>query len=143
MSKCTIILHPDGTQTTRLPGDVVLPYDEMKSIVGGPIELVRVLREDLPGYVFTYMVCNETGYLDKLPRNQKATDLYLANVRRQFPDSPNPMQEARAAYRRQMEARGATVIDAVPDYDHSDPHVCGTVIWFKGWTCDELLEAGL
>lgn len=148
--KRIVIIEPDGTER-RLGveiddkgGILNLPtLAETKKIVGGHIEMVRVLREDLPGIQHTYMIVNEDGLIDGLPRNQKATDLYLANVRRQFPDATDPSKAAAAAYRRHWEALGATVIDRNPPGYDDDPYIAGTVIWFDGWTCDEFLEAGL
>jgi hypothetical protein len=56
-------------------------YARLKMEVGGRIEYVRVWD----GEKYITMVVNETGLLDGLPRNQAATDLYLANSRRRDP----------------------------------------------------------
>ncbi len=58
--------------------------DALRTIVGGWLEFVSVLDEE-SGRPYS-MVVNETGVIDKLPRNQKATDIYLAYSRRRFPN---------------------------------------------------------
>lgn len=145
--KRLVVIEPDGTE--RLlegAGPKGLPeYGTLREILGGPVELVRVLRADLPGFAYTYMAVHEEGLLEGLPRNQKATDLYLAANRRAHPDAENPRAEAE----KEMEARakedGFKIVDnpnTPPGYDE-DPYIAGTVVWFDGWTVEELLEAGI
>lgn len=142
MAKRILIIEPDGAER-ELPADKLPVYRTMKEIVGGSVELVRVLRQDITDRnAYTYMAVNESGLIDGLPRNQRATDLYLGNVRRAFPTVENPSKAAAESYRREMEAHGFTIIETDSSSDE-DPHICGPVIWFDGWTCDELTEAGL
>ena len=147
MNKRILIIKPDGSERLIDPAELGkngLPsLRDMQTIVGGYIELVRVLRADLPDSTFTYMVVNEEGLLKGLPDNPKATDIYLANVRRAFPDSAAPWEDAKRAFRVRFPA-GTAHIDITPEpYKNKPPVVVGTVIWFDGYTCDELLGMGL
>lgn len=144
MKRC-VILSPDGTENVLSEGPksrkVFGNYRVLKNAVGGPVEFVRILREDMPGHVFTYMVVNESGLVHGLPRNQRATDLYLAHVRRQFPKSSNPSLEAKERWRAEMESRYGNEMEFVstsPEGYDDDPYVAGTVVWFDGWTVQEL-----
>lgn len=150
--KRQVIIFPDGQEEVRgVPADRLPSLREMSAIVCGPIELVRVLRPDLlPRLVFTYMVVHEEGLLQGLPRNQKATDLYLENMRRQFPGlSPKEAKDrSSAAYVASMSAKMGKPVtvhhapEPVPGYD-DDPYIAGTVLYFDRWTCEELQRAGL
>jgi hypothetical protein len=144
MAQRIVIIHPDGRE--ELWTQTALPnLAEMQKIVGGYIELVRVLRQDIEDRnEYTNIIVNDEGLLNGLPRNQRATDLYLANVRRQFPDHPEPWQAAADEDRKKWESAGAAYIDFTPEaYRGKEPVIAGTVIWFSGYTCDELIEMGL
>ena len=150
MTKQIIVINPDDSEreiyAEELGKDGLPPSKTMQAIVGGPVEMVRVLRADLPGFVYTYMAVNETGLLDRLPGNPKATEIYLANVRRQYPDSPEPWEAAQDAWRKSLPEplASAPVFDITPEpYRSKQPVVVGTVIWFDGYTCEELEEMGL
>jgi len=140
MEKRTLIIAPDGTEMVF---DGALPtYGQQKETVGGWIEIVRVLRQDITdSNVYTLMIVNDEGRISGLPRNQKATDLYLANVRRQYPDAENPSVAANNAFMARCKERGVPVINL--NAPAVDPNICGTVIYFEGWTESELVEAGL
>ena len=146
MTKRIVMIRPNGTEIAYTPQSFKggLPsLKQMQEMVGGYIELVRVLREDLPGFAYTYMVVNEEGLLDKLPENPRATAIYLANVRRQFPDSAEPWKVASEKARAMYEARGFSYHDITPaEYKDKPPVVVGTAIWFQGYTCDELHAMG-
>src|SRR5579871_670214 len=132
-------------QVIRANGDIEVlsgppTLAEMQNIVGGYIEHVRVLGEiNREGdFIYTSMYVNETGLLDGLPRNEKATEIYQRNIRAQFPDAENPCRAADAAYRKHV--GNAKIIDIRPvksdEYD-DDPWIVGDAIYFKGYTCEE------
>lgn len=132
-------IAPFGDEV-ELPGGLPT-YEALRVILDGPVEQVRVLREDITGEnVYTYMYAHEEGLLRGLPRNQRATDIYLANVRRAFPDAESPVKAAREAYQAELRARGGdfTYISAAPEGYDEDPYIAGTVIWCDGWTCEEV-----
>lgn len=139
MTRRTVVIDPDGSER---PLQGIPPIAVMRGIVGGPIELVRVLREDLPGFTYTWMIVNENGLIEGLLRNQRATDIDLANVRRAHPDADDPSKAARDQFLAGI-PEAMEVIDGSPAGWADDPYVAGTVIWFDGWTCDELERAGL
>lgn len=61
--------------------------EDMQKHVGGFIEVVHVLFKGEP----THMIVNETGLIEALPFNMRATSLYhLASIhqRGEFPNSP-------------------------------------------------------
>jgi hypothetical protein len=138
--KRAVIIRSDGREQVLLNGPesyvYFRDYEAMRNIVGGPPEFTKVLRQDLSGYVFTFMVVHESGVVDGLPRNQRATDLYLANARRQFPDADNPSRALREAWIAQF-PKGAVIDTSPPGYS-DDPYIAGDVIWFDGWECEEL-----
>jgi hypothetical protein len=129
MKKRIVVLAPDGTETilARTP-----TFKELQTIVGGYAEHVRILRADLPGFVYTSMFVNEDGLRLGLPRNAPATALYLANVQRQFPGAANPYAEATREMGRRAEAMGARFISMVPD--DTEPSIVGPAVWFDGYT---------
>ena len=145
-----LIIYADpelGEEELRTGGKLLPDLNQMQRVVKGNIELVRVLREDILDetgrWAYTYMICNETGLLTGLPRNEKATQLYQANIRRQYPDSADPFAEADKAFSKKWESLGATVIDGnPPSMDRSDPPVTGDVLLFDGYTCEELQGMG-
>lgn len=130
--KRIVVLPPEGPERVL---EAVPTLQEMQAIVGGYIEHVRVLREDLPGYVYTSMIVNEDGLRLGLPRNERATAIYLANVRRQYPGEANPDRAARVRMRKAYEARGAKVFVLGPD---AEPQIVGPAIWFDGYTVDQV-----
>ena len=143
-----LIIYPDGTTEPQVPASRgLLPsLDEMQAVVEGTVEFVNTLRSDLPGFTYTYMVVNDMGLKTGLPRNQKATDLYLANIKRQFPDSPSPSKEATSRFEQGLKDAGIVpmaIMDLNPPGYEDDPYVCGTVLLFDGYTKDELLAMGL
>jgi len=145
--KQILVIEPNGDERRLGQGDLGadgLPsLKTMQEIVGGGIEFVRVLRADIAtANIYTYMVANETGLLDGLPENHNATEIYLANVRRAYPDSDAPWDDARRLDRARYQ--GVTYIDITPElYRDKKPVIVGTVIWFDGYTVEELLEMGL
>lgn len=149
MTKQITIINPDDSEreicAQELGENGLPPVKTMKAIVGGYIELVLVLRADLTDRnEYTMMVVNEEGLLNDLPHNERATEIYLANVRRAFPHDPEPWRAAEEGARRRAETIGATYIDLTPpQHQGKKPSIRGTVIWFDGYTCDELLEMGL
>lgn len=125
--KRIVILETDDTEIdlprAKLMDNGLPSAEQMKGIIGGPMEFVRVLRQDLPGFVYTYMVVDEMGHMrsaELRPLNKKATRLYRANTLRQVEEGHLPSKDA-----------------------DSLPTIVGRVIWFDGWTCDELQAAGL
>ena len=144
MTKRIVIIQPDGTETVL---DHKPNLAEMQKIVGGWIERARVLSHIHASgrYIYTYMIVNEEGLLQHLPRNPKATALYQRNVREQFKGEKDPFAAADAAFNRRAKAMGATVIviegtpaDAIAQGYKFDPWIVGTVIHFEGYTTDEL-----
>lgn len=148
--KRVVLIKPDGSEETFLEGDAIPTYEQMKSAVDGWIELVKVIRRDVSeGFVYTYMVVNEESLIHGMPRNQAATDLYLENMRRQYPDkSPGEAREAAsAAYRAALEQTLGRPVEHIelpePKLGYNaDPHICGPVLYFEGWTIWELQAAG-
>jgi len=136
-----VVLRADGTEYILDPSK--LPdFDTMRGIVGGHIEIVKVLRADLDGFVYTYMVTNEDGLRLGLPRNEKATGLYQANTRRAYPDADNPFAEADRAFKARF-PKGTEIMELpTPDGYASDPWIAGDVLWFDGWTIAELQAEG-
>jgi hypothetical protein len=127
--KRIVLLAPDGTETIL---DRPPTFPEMQAMVGGYVEHVRILRADLPGFTYTSMFVNEEGLRLGLPRNARATDLYLANVRRQFPGAADPYAEATDAMKRRAAAMGAFFVSTVSeDYE---PGILGPAVWFDGYT---------
>jgi hypothetical protein len=146
IERAVILIQPDGTETVLCEGDQIPGDDAIKKAIDGPLEFVRVLRQEDEGFTYTWMIGHEMALIEKLPRNQKATDLYLANVRRAYPDHPQPWKAAEQAMRRDYEAlvgKALHVESLAPDGYDEDPYVAGPVIWFKGWTCQALERAGL
>jgi len=138
MTKRVVIIDPDGTER-ELIGP---PHrKEIREILGGGYEVVRVLRAEIEDRnAYTMMLVHETGLINGLSRNQKATDIYLANVRRQFPDAANPSKAAAEAYRKRFPA-GTEFHTLNPTGYEDDPYIAGTVIWFDGWDFDDADEA--
>lgn len=141
-NKQIVVIQPDGSERIL---DKFPTYDEMKSIVGGWIERVRVLEHgSLAEYPWRYtvMIVNEEGLLLNLPRNEKATELYQRNVLAQFPRDNKRASfiAAEVANKAQLERLGAVVIVAPPPpgSDPYDPHIAGSVIYFRGYTEQEV-----
>jgi len=129
-----LVLKTDGTTA-------VLGYNpnlkEMQRILGGYIEHVRVLdRIENGTFIYTSMYINETGLIDNLSRNTKATEIYQRNVRMQFPEAENPFLAADQQF---LAAMGDTaVIDVRPPEYKEEPWIAGDVILFSGYTCEEV-----
>jgi hypothetical protein len=119
---------------------------EMQKIVGGLIEHVKVLdRIENGRFIYTSMFVSDTGLIDGLPRNQKATEVYQRNVRAAYPNSTNPFREAHEKWKASLPTN-VTVIDGRPEEAKSDeyrnsPWICGPAILFDGYTCEEADEA--
>ena len=135
------VIHPLRRSTTIL--EEIPALDVMQAIVGGHIEHVRVLRQDIDHrYEFTYMIVNEEGVLRDLERNSRATDLYLAYVRRRFPEASEPWREAQKEAEKRWSKLGVAVYADITPAQHQgkEPFIAGTAIHFAGYTCDELDE---
>ena len=144
--KRAILIQPDGTETVLKEGPILPTYAEMKAAIGGMLEIPRVLRVDLPGFVYTRMVVDEEGLCKELPRNELATRIYQENTRRAYPNEPKPFEKAREEERKAAEAMRfayINLLDNIEGFDPNDPHIAGPAIYFDGWTEAELLEAGL
>lgn len=140
-----VVIKPDGTETVL---DHWPTFKEIQEHVGGYVERVRVLRQDIVDRNdYTVMMVNEDGLPHGLPRNQKATDIYLANVRRQFPNAENPSKAAREAWLNQYRERGIDIevmtTTGTPGGYEDDPYIAGTVVWFDRWTEEELTRLGM
>jgi len=143
--KRILVLQPDGTERELSAAPTLR---EMRAIVGGTVDHVRVLDRLEPGPaglagVYTSMFVNDTGLSDGLPRNAKATEIYQRNIRAQFADHAQPFRAAREEMLARYATMGATFIDATPPdvaaagY-HDDPWIAGPAIFFEGWTCEEV-----
>jgi hypothetical protein len=140
--KRIVVLNTDGTERELAS---VPSLKEMQAILGGWIEHVRVLDhiEGTRG-VYTSMFVNETGLIDGLPRNPKATEAYQRNVRMAFPDAENPFRAADEDNRKRFpncEIIDATPKDAIENGYRDDPWISGPAILFEGWTCEEVEAA--
>jgi hypothetical protein len=68
-----IVIKTDGTKDALQPkNNKVFTLEELKSVVGGYIEIVQLTEDDL-------MVINEEGKLLNLPINVIATRVYRAS----------------------------------------------------------------
>jgi hypothetical protein len=118
----------------------------MQAIVGGLIEHVRVLdRIENGRFVYTSMFVSDTGLIDGLPRNQKASEVYQRNIRAAYPQSENPFREAHENWKASI-PDDFTLIDGRPEEAKTDeytdsPWICGPAILFDGYTCEEADEA--
>jgi len=142
MSKQIIVLHLDKSETIL---DKAPNYDEMKKIIGGYLEHVRVLdRIENGRFIYTSMFVDEEGLLKGLPKNPKATELYQRNVRAQYAYAAKPFEAASRDWKEMWEKRGAKVIDGTissnPElgFDPNNPHIAGIAIFFEGYTCEEV-----
>lgn len=137
MPKRIVVISPDGSESEL---DAVPGLAEMQRLVGGDIEHVRVLDRIEPrgARIYTSMFVNETGLIDGLPRNERATAVYQRNVRTAYPGVAHPFRKASEEWLREL--RGAVVVDATPDVPGyaDDPWISGTAILFEGWTCEEV-----
>lgn len=116
-------------------------WKELKTLVGGWVEQVRVLDRIESGRpVLTLMFVNEEGLVLGLPRNQAATVLYQALTRYNFPTVSDPLDEAKRIYKLQCEKAGMQVIDTTSDLPGyaSDPYIAGPAVYFEGWTEEEV-----
>lgn len=76
------------------PSDRVPDLDLLQDYVNGYVEFVRVLFNG--GY--HYMIVNDSGLINGLPRNEQATEIYFANVRARFPDAADPSKASYEAW---------------------------------------------
>lgn len=119
---------------------------DLERIIGGHPEMVRVLdRIEAGRFIYTAMFVHETGLKDGMPRNQTATEIYQRNVRAAYPDAPNPFQAATEAWKSRMPV-DAVHIDGTPEIAKAagyadDPWIAGGVVFFEGWTIEEVDEA--
>lgn len=136
------VIRPDGTGHVL---DFAPTSAMLGEIVGGYIEIVQCLDrvEDGKG-VYCPMVINEEGLLMDLPRNEEATKLYQNNVRTRYAGHPNPFEQARLDHEAEMQERGFVVIDGnkhLPNWNPDDPAIVGTVVYFQGYTVEEMDDA--
>ncbi len=140
--KRVILFRTDGSEIA-LP--MVPTLDDMQRMIGGYVERVRCLDRFENGRpVFSSMFVHETGLIDGMPRNQKATVIYQRNIKAAFPNDPEPFLTAHAAFLSDAEKLGVTVIagegpGSSEEYIR-DPYICGPAIWFEGYTCEEADE---
>lgn len=74
MTQSPVIICPDGTETSVMPNDgKKFSLDELQDIVKGYVEITHTKDG-------RKMVCNESGVLDELPLNSRATDLLPENM---------------------------------------------------------------
>jgi len=139
--KAIIIIEEDGGES-YLPPDK-FDWDMGRKVVGGYLESVRVLRSDLEGFTFTYILVDGEGKLKKRPANEKATKLYRANIERQYHWADDPFKESVVAFDKSMAEAGIPVHHTATPEERINPQIYGTVIWFKGYTCHEVEEEGL
>ena len=141
LTQAITILQPNGIEE-------VIPQEEFcwensRKILDGYVELVRVLRSDLEGFIFTYMLVDEEGMLKDKSINEEATKLYRANIQRQFPSAKNPFEEANINFDKMAKERGISIFNTQSLKERNNPQIYGTVIWFKGYTCEECEREGL
>jgi hypothetical protein len=147
VTRAVLLIPPTGTtrelEKDELDENGIPSLEKMQECVGGYIEIVSVVRPDLPGLTLTRMVVNEEGFIKNLPRNPRASTLYAEISRRQFPNSAEPWKDAERAWRASL-PKGVLVINAVPpNLRDLPPTIFGTALLFAGWTLEELAEAGL
>lgn len=133
--KRIVVLKADGTERelTQFPSMAMLHLS-----VGGSIEHVRVVDRVMNGQpIYTSMYVNEEGLIDGKPRNEKATELYQRAVHLQYPNEANPFKTARDDYMKTM-PEGMVVISTTDDAYDNDPYICGDVVYFEGWTEQEV-----
>lgn len=142
MPKKIVVYEVDGRERelTAIP-----KFPEIQKLVGGHVEIVSVLdRVEHGRFIYCPMFVHEEGLILKLPRNEKATALYQANVRKQFPDAPNPFEEAAKRWRARFPVEAVhidgTPADAVAAGYKSDPWIAGTAIVFHGYSVEEVDE---
>jgi len=96
-----------------------LTLRNMQEAVGGYIEHVKVLDKIEAGkFIYTSMFVDEEGVLDRKPRNNKATEIYLRNAKEQI--------------KRGVHNSIFSDLNAV--------FIAGDVIFFSGYTCEEVDE---
>ena len=126
-------IEPSGEITTE-EHDAPPSYEEMKEFVDGWVEIVSVLFE---GHCPTQMIINEEGRIKDLPRNQVATDIYLANLRSQYPDAADDEachRLALAAAREKYRMRGINMVEV--DLYPGLPFIAGHAIVLEGLNLD-------
>jgi hypothetical protein len=140
MTRRIVALFPDGSELVLAKPPT---WAEMQKIVGGPVERVTVL-DHLEGErgVYTSMFVHESGLLDGLPRNPKATEAYQRNARRFFPQAENPFRAIDEAWRARL-PNPFRAVDMTPEHAiaagyKDDPWIAGPAILFEGWTCQEV-----
>lgn len=134
MEKSIIILRVNGLSA---PLNKIPTFNEMREIVGGWIEMVKVLPLDalsVSSRHMTYMICHEEGRLLNLPRNKKATEIYHNLTRKQFPQADDPFKSAKEAFLASMPEGTHVITSSYED----EPFIAGDVIYFQGYTCTEL-----
>jgi hypothetical protein len=143
MTKRILIIKADGTETEL---NHVPLLDEMMKIIGGMVDNIRVVdRIEQRRPVFTYMAVHDQGLVIGLPRNAKATEIYQRNIRLQHPGHPSPFRAITEAWKESMSKHGE-VHDLTPQEAKNagyedDPWIAGTVIYWQGYTCEEVNEA--
>lgn len=137
VEKRIVLLRSDGTSETL---DHVPSRKELSAIVGGYIEMVRVMDRIEDGLIIhTAMIVNEEGLLNNLPRNAAATAIYQRNVRAQFPDAANPFRAATEEWLRSIGRTADQITDLTPEHAlaagyKDDPWIAGDAVFFEGYT---------
>lgn len=106
-----------------------ISYINVQDVLNGFPELVRCW-DGLHEYT---MLVNDSGLRDGLPRNQLATELYLANVRTQFPGHPKPWVAAKEEYQKRIKkltGEQSDTFDISPADYEDDPYIAGNAIVF-------------
>jgi hypothetical protein len=115
-----------------------IPWGRIRSFVGCQApELVRVLYDD----EVAWMMVHDEGLALKLPRNQVATEIYLAMVRRAYPGETNPYKAARADHTARLRAamgKDPKVIDLAPPGYAEDPYIAGPAAVCRGFSDQEV-----
>lgn len=140
MTRRIVVLHPDGRETVL---GAVPSMARIEAIIGGPAERVTVL-DHLEGErgVYTTMFVHESGLLDRLPRNPKATEAYQRNARTFFAGAENPFRAIDEAWLARL-PNPSRAVDVTPEHAiaagyKDDPWIAGTAVLFEGWTREEV-----
>lgn len=136
MPKTITVLRTDGSKEIL---NQVPTYNELVKTLGGRHEIVTVLDHVSAGHpVFAYLLVNETGLIDNLPRNDLATEYYQRLVKWQWFGHENPLLAAQGHFFSLMAQKDFKVMDATPQeakdkgYD-KDPHICGDAVLYCGF----------
>jgi hypothetical protein len=142
MAKKILIINADCTETEL---DHLPLHDEIRMIIGGMMDAVCVVDRVEDGRpIYTYMFVHDQGLLIGLPRNARATELYQRNTRLRYPGHPSPFRAALEDWKASQ--KGNDVIDLTSrqakdaGYE-DDPWIAGTVIYWYGYTREEVDEA--